>query len=64
MPSPTQDAIAAFWSDVLNGATLKKFIDEDKAAGNCSSLQDTFDAQSNAQVLTYIDQAMKDAGCY
>jgi len=53
-----------FWDDVPNGATLKQFVDEDAAAKDCAALQETFDVQSNADVLTYIDNAMKDAGCY
>jgi len=52
------------WANVPNGDTLKQFIDEDAAAADCAALQETFDVQQDAAVLTYIDNAMKDAGCY
>ena len=60
----TETSTEPNWDDVMNGATLKQFIDEDAAAKDCAALQDTFDVQQNADVLTYIDNAMKDAGCY
>ena len=60
----TETSTEPNWDDVMNGATLKQFIDEDAATKDCPALQDTFDVQQDADVLTYIDNAMRAAGCY
>lgn len=39
-------------------------IDQLEAQKDCAELQDRFDGVSDAAYLEYIDDAMRDAGCY
>ena len=63
------------WGDYTPG--LQGRINALGAAGDCPSLQDEFDAadannaatqsrtgHNNAELMTYIDGVMRDAGCY
>ena len=61
-----------FWEQVpTDGAILKGSIDDNAAAGDCDSLQLTydtweqgnFDSDVKASLLTYIDNAKATAGC-
>jgi len=69
----TQADTTTFWDELpIDGETLQGIIDQDTADANCDGLQETFDtwdasaidAGVKADLLTYIDTAMKDAGCY
>ena len=39
-------------------------VDTLEAQGDCESLQAAFDRYDDADTLTYIDDALRDAGCY
>lgn len=72
--SPEPEAVSAQWDEIPGGGeTLKQFIDEDAAAGDCESLQGFFDVWINYKtpeglhlmdVVDYIDDSMREAGCY
>jgi len=72
-PEPSESVIdeALEWQEERPPA-LKQIIDEDVAAQNCEGLQATFDTwadaedptNTSAQLLGYLDEGMKEAGCY
>jgi hypothetical protein len=66
---PSPEALA--WQEGRPPA-LKQIIDEDTAAKNCDGLQATFDTwadaddptNTSAELLSYIDNGLQEAGCY
>ena len=61
---------ASTWQDNYPPA-LQGIVDADAAAKDCTSLQATFDTWDaakdlggKADLLTYVDAALSDAGCY
>lgn len=73
-PQSTEAALSPDWDKIPTGGdVLKTYVDESAAAKDCAALQDTFDIWADfttpdgmhlTDVMTYIDDAMKDAGCY
>lgn len=50
-------------ADELNPG-FRQHIDTLERAGNCTELQANFDRTDDADELSYIDDAMRAAGCY
>jgi hypothetical protein len=49
-------------SDIKPG--IVDMVDTLEAQRDCASLQDAFDRMDDADTLEYIDDALRDAGCY
>lgn len=46
-------------------ADYQRIVDEETAEGDCTALQEMFDvAPDDAELLTYLDEALRIAGCY
>lgn len=63
-PTPTgPDRTTVDWDEYATD--YQRIIDEDTAAGDCTALQESFDAApDDPALLTYLDEAMTIAGCY
>lgn len=73
-PQSTEAALSPDWDKIPTGGdVIKAYVDESATAKDCTALQETFDIWADfttpdgmhlTDVMTYIDDAMKDAGCY
>ena len=60
------------WGDPIYGDSVQTFIDQDAAANDCGSLQQTFGFwadnrpgdRAHPELLGYIDDKLEQAGCY
>ena len=73
-PAAPDVSEAAFWDNIPigDGETLRIYVEELNAEGDCSGLQEVFDTWYQADhvvdftspLLDHLDTVMREAGCY